>query len=54
MEHIQIHTKERNYEVLLGHNILPNLTNELKRVVPNCQKLFLLLILLCLIYILRK
>ena len=40
MEHIQIHTKERNYEVLLGHNILPNLTNELKRVVPNCQKLF--------------
>ena len=40
MERIQIHTKERDYEVLLGQNILPTLATELKKVLPNCRKLF--------------
>ena len=40
MKHIQIHTQERDYEVLIGKNILPNLAMELKKVLPNCKKLF--------------
>lgn len=40
MNHIQVRTKERVYQVTVGENILPSLANELKSTLPDCKKLF--------------